>query len=92
MKKYTRPYSMSIIDFEKPSEYGIIPAVAAAIAPLAAAVGSVASTAGSAALAAAGASVAGGAALGLAHKGLSSSGRKNVFNNPLDSLSPIRNV
>lgn len=92
MKKYQKPYSMSMIDFEKPNEYGIIPAIAAAVAPLAAAVGGIASSVGGAALAAAGASVAGGAALGLAHKGLSSSGRRTVFNNPLDSLSPIKNI
>ena len=90
MKKYQKPYSMSIIDFEKPNEYGIIPAVAAAIAPfaLATVVGTTASTVGGAALAAAAAGVVRGVARGL----VSSSGRKNVFNNPLDSLNPIKNI
>lgn len=92
MKKYQKPYSMSIIDFEKPNEYGIIPAIAAAVAPLAAAVGGVASSVGSAALAAAAGSVAAGAAVGLASKGIATSGRKNVFNNPLNSLNPIKNI
>ena len=38
MKKYQKPYSISMIDFEKPNEYGIIPAIVAAAAGLASAV------------------------------------------------------
>lgn len=56
MKQYQKPISKAFIDFEKPNEYGIIPAIAAAAAGLASAV----TAAGPAAVAAA--SALGGAA------------------------------
>lgn len=88
MKKYNKPISSAIIDFEKPNEYQLAPL--AAIAGGAALV-KAASALGGAALAAAAAGVSTGAGLALAHKGMSSN-PKTIFDNPLEALKPIENI
>lgn len=87
MKKYQKPISKAFNDFEKPNEYGIIPAIAAVAAGLASAV----AAAGPAAIAA-GSALGGAAGMVAGYKAATAMMKEDIVSlscNSLPILKPI---